>query len=117
MVTMTQNLVQEIDQTLDQLIRNAEAISEVELKELSEPELEGFQKTQESLIQHLFHVDELLATKQKAAKIPQFRTASTQIQAKKQRFETLHTEFKQELQKVEKIPIICKRKCKKVLLK
>ena len=117
MVNMSQNLVQEIDQTLDQLIRNAEAITQVELKELSESELEGFQKTQESLMHHLLHVDELLATKQKAAKIPQFRTASTQIQAKKQRFETLHTEFKQELQKVEKVTIICKRRSKKVFLK
>lgn len=56
------DIVQEIDKTLDQLIQNAEVISHADLTDLSETELEAFQKTQESLLQHLLHMDQFLAT-------------------------------------------------------
>ena len=57
-----EDIVQEIDKTLDQLIQNAEVISKADFTELSDTELEAFQKTQESLLQHLLHMDQFLST-------------------------------------------------------
>lgn len=114
---MQSNLTREIDQTLDQLIENAEAISQVELADLSEIELESFQKTQESLLQHLLHVDELLSKKQKESLKQHPRTAALQIQEKKKRFQELNEEFEKELKAADPIKFICKRKTKKVIAK
>ena len=112
---MGQNLVQEIDQTLDLLIKNAEMISQVDLKDLSEFELAGFQKTQESLLHHLLHVDSLLEKTTKLEKKFHPKTAAVQIQEKKKRFDQLNQEFNQELLTVKNKPIICKRKAKKLI--
>lgn len=73
----------EIDETLERLVRNAEALQEAEKSRLSEVELEAFQKTQESLVHHLLHMDELFQSHKK--KPLQLRGRSIQIQSKFQR--------------------------------
>lgn len=82
----------EIDTTLDQLIRNAELIQDVELKELSETEVEAFQKTQESLLQHLLHMDQFFETRKTVRKPGSYR-----IQEKLLRFERLKREYNKNL--------------------
>ncbi len=49
-------IIREIDKTLDQLIKNAEAISSTNMHELSSLEVEAFQKTQESLLQKFLRI-------------------------------------------------------------
>ncbi len=103
-----QNLkvVEEIDQTLDQLIRNAEVISCAELEDLSEDELEAFEKTQESLMNHLLQMDECLT--------PVKRTASYKLHEKRARFEELKKNYSEQLlESLERTPILCKRRGKK----
>ena len=51
-----EEILLEIDGTLDQLIRNAEVIQKVDMLDLTETEIEAFKKTQESLLQHLMHM-------------------------------------------------------------
>ncbi len=83
-------IVQNIDTTLDQLIRNAEVLSQAELKDLSDTELDAFQKTQESLLQHLLQMDQILAQKHP----PQDkRSATVQIREKRQRFDKLKSQY------------------------
>ena len=55
-----EEIIIEIDSTLDQLIANAEAIRTVNLEDLSETEIAAFQKTQESLLHRLLRMDDLL---------------------------------------------------------
>lgn len=81
-----EELYQAIDQTLDQLIKNAETIAHVDLADLTETELDAFQKTQESLLHHLLHIDAKLAEKKAKARI-----ASPLLQQKRQRFDALHS--------------------------
>jgi hypothetical protein len=105
-------IVQNIDTTLDQLIRNAEVISRAELKDLSDTELDAFQKTQESLLQHLLQMDQILAEKQK----PQDkRSATLQIREKRQRFDQLKSKYSQTLQEtlLERRLILSKRRGKR----
>jgi|EndMetStandDraft_2_1072991.scaffolds.fasta_scaffold00089_16 hypothetical protein len=108
----------EIDATLDQLIRNAEVIQNVELKELSETEVVAFQKTQESLVQHLLHMDQFLETKRKSLKIQDKRSASYKIQEKLVKFEKLNTVCHKNISEkanFSKTPILLKRRSKRFL--
>lgn len=108
----------EIDSTLDQLIRNAEVIQNVDLRELSETEIEAFQKTQESLVQHLLHMDQFLESKRKNLRVQDKRSASYQIQEKMVKFETLKSAYHKDLSETSnfrKMPILCKRRSKKFL--
>ncbi|MBI5273273.1 MAG: hypothetical protein HY861_04750 [Chlamydiia bacterium] len=84
-----QEILMEIDSTLDRLIRNAEVIQTANLKEISETEIEAFQKTQESLIQHLIHMDQLFETKTKTLGKQDRRSAGFKIQEKLLKFEKL----------------------------
>lgn len=99
-------VVEKIDQTLDQLIRNAEVISEAQFTDLSEEELIAFQKTQESLMHHLIQMDESL--------IQVNRTASYKLHEKRARFEELKQGYSQQLTNtLEQKPIVSKRRGKK----
>jgi len=83
----------EIDATLDRLICNAEAIQHVSLTELSELELAAFQKTQESLLHHLLHMDQTLEAKKAGLRVQDKRSAQVQIREKRARFERLKTSY------------------------
>jgi hypothetical protein len=47
----------EIDKTIDQIITNTEAINLIDKDDLELEEIEGFNKTQESLIAHLYYIE------------------------------------------------------------
>ena len=104
-------IAQNIDTTLDQLIRNAEVFSKAELKDLSEIELDAFQKTQESLLQHLLQMDQLLVKQKPQDK----RSASFQIREKRQRLEKLKSQYTKSLEETlqERSLILSKRKSKR----
>ncbi|MCC6127774.1 MAG: hypothetical protein IT584_01035 [Chlamydiae bacterium] len=87
----------EIDTTLDLLIQNAELIQDVELKELSETEILAFQKTQESLLHRLLHLDQFFETRKMEQKPFHKKTGRYQIQAKLLKFERLKKEYKKNL--------------------
>lgn len=107
----------EIDRTLDQLIRNAEAIQKVEVKELLETEIDAFQKTQESLIHHLMHMDKTLAAKRDNLKVQDKRSASFKIQEKLLKFEKMKSAYCKTLEEAKpKRSILSKRKSKRVLI-
>lgn len=111
-----EEILLEIDSTLDQLIRNAEAIQNIDLSELSETEFEAFQKTQESLLQHLVHMDQFLAGKRKNLRTIHRRSANYRIQEKRVLFEKMNGEYsKTVLESVpfKKTPILSKRRKKR----
>lgn len=111
-----EEILLEIDGTLDQLIKNAEVIQKVDLKDLSEPEIDAFQKTQESLLQHLLHMDQFLVTKRNSLKLQDKRSASFKIQEKLLKFEKMKNSYHQSLAEVKsKLPILSKRRNKRLL--
>ena len=63
MMHSNKDLIFEIDQTIDQLIENAKAIETISAQSCYEQELNALEKTQESLIAHLIHMDEILKKK------------------------------------------------------
>ena len=105
-----EQIVQEIDKTLDQLIQNAEVISVAELQDLSEAELEAFQKTQESLLQRLMHMDELLSIKSKDLRLDR----KVPLQEKLFQFHKLKSQYTKTLSEtVERRRILSKRRGKR----
>ena len=61
----SREILQEIDVTLDQLIKNAAALTEISAEPLYKSEVHALSKTQESLLAHLLHLDQHLKNKQK----------------------------------------------------
>lgn len=107
----------EIDTTLDRLICNAEAIQNINLNELSEIELAAFQKTQESLLHHLMHMDEFLETKRQNLRIQNIKSARYQIAEKMDRFTKLKTVYQKKITEANthKSDILSKRRTKRLL--
>ncbi len=89
---LKEEILSEIDNTLDSLIKNAAVLSYVEEDDLSSLEKDSFQKTQESLLARLIHMDEMLQRKREEAKIPNKRLSIFKIQEKLLRFSTLSDE-------------------------
>lgn len=111
-----EDILLEIDGTLDQLIQNAEVIGKVDLKDLSETEIDAFQKTQESLLQHLLHMDEFLVAKRNSLKMQDKRSASFKIQEKLLKFEKMKSSYHKSLSEAQsKMPILSKRRSKRFL--
>jgi len=84
----SEDLVDEIDLTLDKLIENANAMKSVEL---TKEEIEAFQKTQESLLAHLVSLDQLLQIKRKILNLPKRKQIT--IKSKMQTFQRLNSSF------------------------
>jgi len=82
-------IVHEIDKTLDQLIQNAEAMSNADLESLSSTEVDAFQKTQESLLHHLLSLDQQMT---KEPIMSDARTACARVRAKRMQFQALESE-------------------------
>ena len=110
-----EEILQEIDATLDQLIRNAETLQDANIQELSETEIEAFQKTQESLIQRFIHMDQLLETKKQNLKAPDKRAGSYKIQEKLNRFEKLKSVCHKTIEETHRhtLPFLSKRRAKR----
>ncbi len=107
----------EIDTTLDRLIRNAEAITGTDISTIPLPELEAFQKTQESLIHHLIYVDQKFLEKKKNIGADR-RSSRFKIQEKRAHFEKLKESYQKIVDDTieEKLPIQLKRRKKKFLV-
>jgi hypothetical protein len=110
----SQDILLEIDETLNQLILNAEVIQKVDLEDLSETEIDAFQKTQESLLHHLMHMDKRLISKRNSVK-KQDKKSNT-IQEKLIRFERMRSSYHKNLVTMQKkTSILSKRRTKKFL--
>ncbi|HEY4254797.1 MAG TPA: hypothetical protein VGM34_00435 [Chlamydiales bacterium] len=93
-------IIQDIDQILDQLIRNAEAIHHIELNDLTDFEREAFEKTQESLLQNLLRADAALKNPKPSSE-------------KRRRFEELKSSYTQRAKLAgSRRPIVAKRQGK-----
>ena len=111
-----EEILLEIDGTLDQLIRNAEAIQKVDLAELCETEIDAFKKTQESLLQHLIHMDQFLITKRNSLKLQDKRSASFKIQEKLVKFEKMKNSYHRYFSEMQnKTAILSKRRNKRLI--
>jgi hypothetical protein len=112
-----EEIILEIDATLDRLICNAEAVQDVNFSELSDTEIEAFQKTQESLLQHLLHMDQFLETKTKNLKTLDKQSSRNQIQQKRAKFEKLKDAYHKDICNtlIRKSEILSKRRGKRIL--
>ena len=105
-----QDILTEIDATLEHLIRNAETLQGVELTELNDEEIEAFQKTQDSLIHHLMNMDRTLETRRNQLRIQDKKSAGYKIQEKRMKFEKLKIEVNNTIQaNAKKLPLFTKR--------
>lgn len=64
MIRSGEEILADIDDTLDHLIENADAIRKISLSTLYVSEVEALQKTQESLLARLVHMNDLLRSQQ-----------------------------------------------------
>ena len=111
-----EEILLEIDGTLDRLIQNAEAIENVELDELNETELNAFQNTQESLLQHLLSMDQFLVEKKDSLKKPLKKSSNIRLQEKLLRFEKMKVSYNKNISDArKKTPILSKRRKKRLL--
>ena len=111
-----EEILVQIDVTLENLIQNAETIQRVDFKELSEEEVDAFQKTQESLIHHLMNVDQTFETRRIQLRVQDKKSAGYKIQEKRIRFEKLKNEVNNTIQiTAKKLPLLVKRRGKRVL--
>lgn len=91
-----EEILQEIDKTLDQLIQNAEAM-QTSKNDLDELESMALKKMQESLLHHLIHMDQVLTEKrQRLMKRP---ISSKTIEEKLKRYQSLDKDAKSHLKK------------------
>ncbi len=65
MLQSGEDILADIDITLDQLILNAETISSISLNSLFTDEMQALQKMQESLLARLLHMNDLLEPDEK----------------------------------------------------
>lgn len=102
---MSAKILSEIDATLEQLIRNAEALQEAEWADLSETEIEAFQKTQESLLHHWMDLDRNFACRHPA------------LEKKQRRFKKIKMAVDQAIgQTAKKRSVLSKRRAKRFFL-
>ena len=113
---IAEEILTEIDATLEHLIRNAESLNGVNLEDLTETEIDAFQKTQESLLHHLIHMDQTFETKRNSLSIKNERSVSCRIQKKHQHFEKLTASLNNTIQRAEKkLPLFAKRNKKHLI--
>lgn len=94
-----EEILMEIDTTLNRLIQNAEMIQNNLVEELSEEELDAFKKTQESLLNHLIYMDQRLEEKRNQLKTIHPKSAQSLIQQKRIKFTALQSQYTKEIQK------------------
>jgi len=91
MIESDEQILADIDSTLDQLIRNAEVIHIVPIENITEIEIAALQKTQTSLVAHLFHMNALL-NKEKKQKLLHKKSAA-QLEEKMTQFSRLNAKL------------------------
>lgn len=90
MIRNGEEILADIDVTLDQLIRNAETIRHISIRTLNENEMEAMQKTQESLLARVLHMNDLLGAKEKKVQFKKHADTFGNIQQKIERFGKLN---------------------------
>ncbi|MBM3191978.1 MAG: hypothetical protein FJZ63_04940 [Chlamydiae bacterium] len=75
-------IVLEIDTTIDRLLENSEALKKIACNSLYQEEAFALEKTQESLIAHLIHMDNLLKKKADDVYKPKEALSQKQVHAK-----------------------------------
>lgn len=91
MIQSEEQILAEIDATLDQLICNAEALKFAPIASVSEMEIEALQKTQESLLAHVFHMNTLLDAEKKQRLLQ--KQNGIQLEEKIAHFSRLNTQL------------------------
>jgi hypothetical protein len=86
-----EEILADIDTTLDQLIHNAEALRMAPLQTLEEAEVVAMQKIQESLLAHLLHMDGLLDRDEKKQLLQ--KKAKKELQEKIAHFSRLNAQL------------------------
>ncbi len=66
MISSGETILADIDATLDQLIKNAELLRGLSYYQAEETEVDALQKTQESLLSRLLHMEEMMLKKKKS---------------------------------------------------
>lgn len=101
MIRSSEEILADIDATLEQLIQNADACKQISINPLFTTEVQALQKTQESLLARLMHMQELLKS-EKCQKQDGFAG----IEKKVLRFGKLNTQminhFAQGMKKIER---------------
>jgi hypothetical protein len=106
-------ILNEMDETLNALIKSAELLRGVDLSDLSLLEIEAFAKTQESLAHRFEHLEEMLQGKGCSIRPLDRRSVFLQIQQKRARFLKLESEVTATLASFEpKIAVYAKRRRK-----
>ena len=93
MIRSGEEILSDIDLTLDQLIKNAATIQSISFDALLANEIEALQKTQESLLARLFHMNNLIDADEKRAYYCKLPTVYTSIEEKIDRFSRLNAEL------------------------
>lgn len=75
-----EEILSDIDATIDQLIENSDLLKQVENKPLFYFEMHALQKTQESLIARLAHMQELLHREKKQEAMSHFSMGTKKVQ-------------------------------------
>ena len=93
MLRSKEEILAELDSTLNQLLLNIEAVSNVSLSDLSETEMQAMHKTQESLLARFMHMNDLIKESERK-KLQEKKTSElTQLQEKLKKFSDLNTSF------------------------
>lgn len=100
-------LLTEVEETLDQLIENAAMLAGIDLSLVSQEEMEAFQKTQESLLQRLLRIEEMMTAKR--------LRRDANLEKKRQRFLVLSTKLQVAISEAMRHPMVSKRKGKQLL--
>jgi hypothetical protein len=90
---LSSEIISEIDSTLKMLIKNAEIFQGADINQLSELEIDAFQKTQESLLHHFLFMDQALEINRNNLRVPDKRSVSYKIKEKFSRFEKLKNQI------------------------
>ncbi len=113
----SQEILNDIDSTLDQLIHNAELVKKVSLTALLENEIEALQKTQESLLARLVSMNELISPEERK-KIKDKKDHQKNLKQKVSSFSKLNNRFMKNMastfgiKKRKKIPFSRSKKAK-----
>jgi len=88
-----QEILSEMDITIDRLIVNAQTMNKVSNVGIIKEEIDSLQYAQEQLISHLIQMDSELKAKCSKIKTPNSNSASIKIRNKLRKFEELNSKF------------------------
>ena len=99
MIRSGEKILVDIDATLDQLIENAATMNQISLDTLLADEMQALQRTQESLLARLVHMNDLLEPDEKRSFFRKQPIAYTSIENKIVRFGRLNAQLINQVKK------------------